>query len=416
MSALTATTTAAVAATPALTVEALLSVLRAASADQMAGLLTELNRGMPLWRSPEEGKATSARAKMAARAAAAAALLPEAADGEAPAVSAYRVSAADIDHSVCVGRRLADSTKDTRWKPAVYREFQCGKELSDEEESDLCPTCSARKTRYDAAPGPKVEWMGRITEEPLGWLHMLGTDWASGAKGPKWIGGDGGSDTASVASGGSGATEQMSTVSVSTGAGGGAAATAAVSVASKAEAAAAKAAAKLEEAKAKAAAKILEAEAKAAAKAEAVALKAKEKAEAAALKEKEKAAAAAAKEAEKAAKAAAKEAEKVAKEKAKAEAAAAKKAPKATAGGAGSGASASAKAQAIAAPVAAKAAPASAETAETEGEIKLIGSDLYIVKGGNVYEYDSATEKAGALVGVLNEDGESFESVSAAAE
>ena len=416
MSALTATTTAAVAATPALTVEALLSVLRAASADQMAELLTELNRGMPLWRSPEVGKATSARAKMAARAAAAAALLPEAADGEAPAVSAYRVSAADIDHSVCVGRRLADSTKDTRWKPAVYREFQCGKELSDEAESDLCPTCSARKTRYDAAPGPKVEWMGRITEEPLGWLHMLGTDWASGAKGPKWIGGDGGSDTASVASGGSGATEQMSTVSVSTGAGGGAAATAAVSVASKAEAAAAKAAAKLEEAKAKAAAKILEAEAKAAAKAEAVALKAKEKAEAAALKEKEKAAAAAAKEAEKAAKAAAKEAEKIAKEKAKAEAAAAKKAPKATAGGAGSGASASAKAQAIAAPVAAKAAPASAETAETEGEIKLIGSDLYIVKGDNVYEYDSATEKAGALVGVLNEDGESFEPVSAAVE
>jgi rubrerythrin len=178
MSALTATTTAAVAATPALTVEALISVLRAASADQMSELLTELNRGMPLWRSPEEGKATSARAKMAARAAAAAALLPEAADGEAPAVSAYRVSAADIDHTVCVGRRLADSTKDTRWKPAVYREFQCGKELSDEEESDLCPTCSARKTRYDAAPGPKVEWMGRITEEPLGWLHMLGTDWA----------------------------------------------------------------------------------------------------------------------------------------------------------------------------------------------------------------------------------------------
>ena len=418
MSALTATTTAAVAATPTLTMESLVSVLRAASPEQMSELLTELNRGMSLWRSPEEGKATSARAKMAARAAAAAALLPEAADGEAPAVSAYRVSAADIDHSVCVGRRLADSTKDTRWKPAVYREFQCGKELSDEEESDLCPTCSARKTRYDAAPGPKVEWMGRITEEPLGWLHMLGTDWASGAKGPKWIGGDGGSDTASVASGGSGATEQMSTVSVSTGAGGGAAATATAtaSVASKAEAAAAKAAAKLEEAKAKAAAKIAEAEAKAAAKAEAVALKAKEKAEAAALKEKEKAAAAAAKEAEKAAKAAAKEAEKIAKEKAKAEAAAAKKAPKTTAGGAGSGASASAKAQAIAAPVAAKAAPASAETAETEGEIKLIGSDLYIVKGDNVYEYDSATEKAGALVGVLNEDGESFEPVSAAVE
>jgi hypothetical protein len=363
----------------------------------MAELLTELNRGMPLWRSPEEGKATTARAKMAARAAAAAALLPECDDGEAPEASDYRIAPADIDHTLCVGRRLADSTKDTRWKPAVYREFQCAKALS-VSGGDLCETCRARKDRYDAAPSPKVEWMGRITEEPLGWLHMLGTDWASGPKAPKWVGGDGGSDAASVSSDGSGATEQMSTVSVSTGGG----AAAATSVASKAEAAAAKAAAKLEEAKAKAAAKLAEAAKKAEEKAAAAAAKATEKAEAAAAKEKAKAEAAAAKAAEKAAAA-------EAKEKAKAEAAAAKataKAVKATP-------KPKAAATAVpAVPASAKAAAATTEVAETEGEVKLIGSDLYIVKGDNVYEYDSATEKAGKLLGVLNEDGDSFEPVS----
>lgn len=405
----TASAAPAATATAPLTVESLLSVLRAASAEQMAELLTELNRGMPLWSSPLDGKATTARAKMAARAAAAAALLPECADGEAPDASAYRVDADEIDHTVCVGRRLSDSTKDTRWKPAVYREFQCAKALS-ASGGDLCETCRARKDRYDATPSPKVEWMGRITEEPLGWLHMLGTDWASGPKAPKWNGGDGGSDAASVSSDGSGATEQMSTVSVST--------AAATSVASKAEAAAATAAAKLEEAKAKATAKLAEAAKKAEEKAAAAAAKAEAKAAEAKAK-------AEAKEAEKKAKEEAKAAAAAAKEKAKAEAAAAKAAEKATkeaakaapkskpATGAGSGATAAAKAEAMAPkPVSAKAAAATTEVAETEGEVKLLGSDLYIVKGGNVYEYDSATEKAGKLLGVLNEDGESFEPVS----
>ena len=341
----------------ALTVECLLSVLRAASSEEMAELLTELNRGMPLWRSPEEGKALGARAKMAARAAAAAALLPEAEDGEAPLPSAYRIAAADIDYSTCVGRRLADSTKDTRWKPAVYREFQCAKPLA-ATGGDLCETCRARKDRYDAAPSPKVEWMGRITEAPLGWLHMLGTEWATGPKAPKWVGGDGASDTASVSSAGSGATEQMSATST----------VASVPSTSKAVDKAAAATAKAAEKAAAAAAKV------------------------------------AAKEAEKAAKEAAKAEEKAAKEAAKAAKATKVAAPKkaaAAAAGAGAGAGAAA--------VAAKAAPASSDTSATEGEIKLIGADLYIVKGRNVYGYDAATEKAGDFVGRLGEDGETID-------
>jgi hypothetical protein len=385
-------------ATAPLTVESLLSVLRAASAEQMAELLTELNRGMPLWSSPLEGKATTARAKMAARAAAAAALLPECADGEAPEASAYRVDADDIDHTVCVGRRLSESAKDTRWKPAVYREFQCAKARA-ESGGDLCETCRARKDRYDASPSPKAEWMGRITEAPPGWLHMLGTDWATGPKGPKWVGGDGGSDAASVSSDASAVTEEMST--------------AAPSVASKADIAAAKAAAKLEEAKAKAEAKLAEAAKKAEAKAAEAVKKAAEKAAEKAKKEAEKAAEKAKRESEKAAEKAKKEAEKAA-EKAK------KEAEKATAKattkgkkGAGSGSSGGAV---PAAPVAAKAAPATTEVATTAGEVKLIGSDLYIVKDGNVYEYDPSTEAQGALLGVLNDDGESFEPVSETAE
>jgi hypothetical protein len=375
-------------ASTALTVESLLSVLRAASSEEMAELLTELNRGMPLWRSPEEGKALGARAKMAARAAAAAALLPEAEDGEAPLPSAYRIAAADIDYSTCVGRRLADSTKDTRWKPAVYREFQCAKPLA-ATGGDLCETCRARKDRYDAAPSPKVEWMGRITEEPLGWLHMLGTEWATGPKAPKWVGGDGASDTASVSSAGSGATEQMSATST----------VASVPSTSKAVDKAAAATAKAAEKAAAAAAKVAAKEAEKAAKEKA---KAEEKAAKEAAKAEEKAAKEAAKAAEKAAKEAAKAEEKAAKEAAKAAKATKVAAPKkAAAAGAGAGAGAAA--------VAAKAAPASSDTSATEGEIKLIGADLYIVKGRNVYGYDAATEKAGDFVGRLGEDGETID-------
>jgi primosomal protein N' len=368
----------------------LIATLRAAAPEELAELLAELNRAKP---------APTARAQMAVRAAEAASKLPEAADGAAPTAAAYRMDPADIDLDVCVGRRLAEAAKDTRWKPAVYREFQCGK--AQETDSDLCATCRARKDRYDSAPKPG-DWVGRITEEPLGWIHMLGTDWATGPKGPKWRPADDtGSDAASVASGGSGATEQMSAAAPAPAP---APAASVTSVTSKAEAAAAKAKAKAEEAIAKAAAKAEEAAAKAAAKAEEAAAKAAAKAEEAAAKAAAKAAEKAAKEAEKAAEKAAKEAEK---EAAKAAKAAAKPAPKAAKATATTTATASATVSASA-PVAAKAAPA-ADAAATDGELTLLGELMYIVKGTDVYEYDAATESAGPRLGTLGADGNSVD-------
>ena len=104
----------------------------------------------------------------------------------APEASEYRIPEADIDQSVCVARLFneTDASKDKRWKPAVYRELQCGGKLT--EGSDLCSKCSKRQEKYAEEPkaGP---WTGRITEEPLEWCHMLGTSWATD-KNPKFIG------------------------------------------------------------------------------------------------------------------------------------------------------------------------------------------------------------------------------------
>jgi sRNA-binding protein len=97
----------------------------------------------------------------------------------------------------------------------------------------------------------------------------------------------------------------------------------------------------------------------------------------------EKAEKAAAKEAEKAAKTAAKEAEKAAK-------AAAKKAEKPTT---------NPKPKAKAAAVAVVAAPV-----EVEGELTLVDGTLYMVKKGNVYEYDELAEVAGDFVGRMTAD------------
>ena len=44
------------------------------------------------------------------------------------------------------------------------------------------------------------------------------------------------------------------------------------------------------------------------------------------------------------------------------------------------------------------------EPVEAEGELKLIDGDLYMVKNGNVYEYDQMTEKKGDFVGRLKAD------------
>ena len=38
------------------------------------------------------------------------------------------------------------------------------------------------------------------------------------------------------------------------------------------------------------------------------------------------------------------------------------------------------------------------------GDLKLIDGTIYLVKGGNVYEYDEMSEKAGDFVGRITQD------------
>ena len=274
--------------------------------------------------------------------------LPEASADGAPDEDDYRVDAAEVDEAVCLGRRFSDPDK--RWKPAIYRELQCGGAVK---EDGLCETCARRLQKYAADPKPGP-WLGLITEEPPGWCHMLGTDWALD-KNPVWRGVDTGSATASETGSESGGSSQMRTA-------------AAQREAKKAE-------------------KEVERAAKKAGKEE-------EKAAKKAAKEEEKAAKKAAKEAEKEAKKAEKEAEKAAKKTTAPKKTAA--APKKTSTGsnaAGGG------------PVAAATESAVAEAVE----LKMIDGSLYMVKKGNVYEYDEITEKTGDFVGRLNADGDSID-------
>ena len=237
--------------------------------------------------------------------------LPE---GE-PTAADYRMTVETIDLKVCVGRSLKDG-EDKRFKPIVYREFQCGKAIA---EDGLCKVCAKRCAAYEESgkPGP---WNGRVTEDPLDSCHMLGTAWAETSKPVFGAGSAAASEAGSVAS---------------------------VKEMEKTEKAAAKEA---------------------------------EKAAKAAAKEAEKAAKAAAKEAEKAAKAAAKEAEKAAKAATKKTKPAAKPASKA--GGA----------VAAAAPV------------SDAGELLCVEGTVYMVKNGNVFEYDEMSEATGEFMGRLRAD------------
>jgi hypothetical protein len=275
--------------------------------------------------------------------------LPESEDGDAPDESAYRVSEDDIQDGVCDGRRLTDP--DRRWKPAIYGERQCGGAIKDD---GLCATCLRRREKFASDPSPKVDWHGRLTDDPMDWAHMLGTTWAEKAN-PVWGAGSAAGSEASAAPA--------------------VAAAAASAAASKAEKAAAKEAEKAQKAAAK------EAE-----KAQKAAAKEAEKAQKAAAKEAEKKA----KEEAKAAEKAKKEAEKAAAASAKKPAAAAKKATPAAAGGGG----------AAAAPAAVPAkADTSAAAASAEQELILIDGAIHAVKDGLVYAYDEVQEKVGAVLG-----------------
>ena len=128
--------------------------------------------------------------------------LPEAEeDGEAPDAAAYRLPAEEIKEGVCMARALCtDKEADHRWSIAIYREHQCGGAVV--EDTDLCETCTRRQEAYTAAP-KAGKWHGLITEEPLPWMHMLGTAWATAkiAEGKlKWRGGDAADGSASVSS------------------------------------------------------------------------------------------------------------------------------------------------------------------------------------------------------------------------
>lgn len=300
-------------------VSAFIGLLGSATPAEAAEILAILDRGSALWAArraeaeepkkettePQKLKKEKAvKAVKAAKPVKPVAVLPEAAAGQ-PEASEYRVPADSIDHSTCVARSLKGG-EDKRWKPIIFRESQCGGAIA--EGSDICSKCAKREAKYaeEAKPG---DWTGRVTEEPLEWVHMLGTAWAASARqgqGPMFRG------SADSSAADSGAEEIVAA-----------------------------------EEKMPAPPKPVKAADKAAEK---EATKAK--------KEAEKEAARAKKDAEKAAKPA-----KVVKAKA---------------------------AKAVV-----------AEPVVVEGSLKLIDGSLYMVKEGNVYEYDELAETTGDFVGRL---------------
>ena len=147
----------------ALTIDTLITTLRAASDAQFLTFMQLLNdRGIPLFHAAEAAPVVPVAEPVA--------------EPVVPAPSDYRVCAADIDHSTCLGRSLKGG-EDKRWKPIIYRESQCGKKQV--EGGDLCTICTKTEAAYDGKVGP---WRLRVTEEPPGWLHMLGTTWAAKKK------------------------------------------------------------------------------------------------------------------------------------------------------------------------------------------------------------------------------------------
>ena len=321
-----------------ITMDTLLTTLRAATQEEWLTFMQLQNEhGIPLFHAAAEA-ATEKKVVPVAQpkkrtVAPKKAPVPVASGADAPEASEYRVAEAEIDHSVCLGRVLKGG-EDKRWAPIIFREKQCGGKLV--EGSDLCTVCTKRESKYadESKPGP---WTGRVTEEPLDWVHMLGTVWAE-QKNPKFsAAAAAAAAAASDSASDSGASEEMEAVVP-------------VPVSDK--------------------------------KAAAAAAKAEKAAEKAAEKEAAKAAKAAEKAAEKEAAKAAKTAEK--------EAAKAAAAPKKAAA-----------APKKAATVAPKKAVVAAAPVDVEFELKMIGDEMYAIKQGNVYEWDADAEKCSDFVGRL---------------
>ena len=272
---------------------------------------------------------------------------------EAPGPEAYRLAEADIKEGVCIARVLTETNKDIRWSVAIYNEAQCGAAVEDGEE--LCAGCAEKAARYEEDKKYR-KWHGTVHEEPLSWMHMLGTAWATQAmEGGKlrWLG-------AEAAVGGAGTADSSSMVSSDSGS------------------------------------KMSVAEKRAALKAEKDAKKAEEKAAKTAAAEAKKAAAAEAKAAKVAA---------AAEEKAKKAAEKAAKPPKATKKTSAGAASKAAEEEET------DTAPARADTSATvtkvKGSVEPIGDELYWREGCRMYEYDMDSGK-GAFLGMLEADGETI--------
>jgi hypothetical protein len=169
--------------------DVLMTTLRGATDAEMLAFMQLLNdRGIPLFNAGEAVRAPEPKAEEPKEPKAKKepkpkveeeVPMPVAVDGAAPEASAYRIAAVDL--TTCVGR-LIDGC-DKRWSPHILREKQCGKKMVDG--YDLCKRCAVHEAKY-AETGKKTgQWTGRVTEEPLEWVHMLGTAWAEKAK-PKF--------------------------------------------------------------------------------------------------------------------------------------------------------------------------------------------------------------------------------------
>ena len=327
----------------------LLNILKAADETYLADVAQALERGHPILNAryaaePVKVKTTVKKAVAEKKKPVKPVKpVPEAVDG-APSAASYRIASAEIDQDTCVGR-ITKGGEDKRWKPVVYRESQCGKAVS---EDGLCKTCASRSEKYEGKPGA---WVGRVTEEPLEWVHMLGTEWAEKKK-PVFIGSS--PSSPSLPSDASEASE-----------------------ASVAEASENESAQEMTEVK-----KIVTVKAK----------KAKPTDEE---KEAAKAAKAAEKEAAKAAKAAEKEAEKAAKAAEKAEKAAKAEKPKPKAKAEKKKAEPKAEAKVV----------ETAPVEEVTGEVRLIDDKAYFLRNGNVFHYCELDEEIGSFVGRINDDG-----------
>jgi histone H1/5 len=159
----------------------LLSTLQTADDTYIADVLMALDRGLPIFKARKDAEKpvekpvekVAEKPKKAVKAKAVDVDLP-AADNGAPDASEYRIDQDSIDTSKCIGRQVMDMDK--RWSTAIIRERQCGKEIA---EDGLCKVCASRAEKYEDKAGP---WLGRVTEDPFEWCHMLGTEWAEKKK------------------------------------------------------------------------------------------------------------------------------------------------------------------------------------------------------------------------------------------